>query len=178
MHKKNFKITTLSANNRLGDIIGIITGGTALLSELFPSIFGGGRKLLTPADWLSLIPGSGYWTVQFREYLKSRIKYDVDFTTWARSFTMDFIWNRKNQICPEVPESCWNYTAANDPNGGFQCIQCLQAFNSILQQEKITGGSSPVGNIPGYSTGGLNWSILLPAGLVLFAIVAAKKNKK
>ena len=72
MRQNYFRIKTLQDGETSMDPITIITGGLAVVSQLFPNIFGGGRKRLTDADWLQLFPGSGYWTSLLRSYLKEK----------------------------------------------------------------------------------------------------------
>lgn len=176
----DYQGSSYSDPQRLGDLTEIITGGVGFLQSVFPNIFGGGRKRLNTSDWMQLIPGSGYWSNLYRGYMQSRIHYDVDFTTWARNFTMDFIFDHKNQICPEVPFSCWQVIGEfSDPNGGYQCTPCFTKFSQILQEESYSGGSYPVGNVPGFQAG-FNFTAMAPyliGGLALVLLLNKKKKR-
>lgn len=178
---RKFNIVTLSANQRLADPVSVITGGVALLTSLFPNIFGGGRKRLSNEDWLTLIPGAGYWTTQLREYLKTRIHYDVDFTTNVQPFTVQFVADNNAVICPKT--YTFQNPPGNNPGGGGTSgwTPCLTAFYSILNKEKSTGGNSPVGITPGGYGLTTDWSSLIPlaiGGLVLVALMKSPKRGK
>lgn len=163
---RKFEIITLRDYQRLSDPVSIITGGVALLTQLFPNIFGGGRKELTEADWNTLIPGSGYWTVKLRNYLKSRIKYDVDFTNNVQPFTIQFVADNKQGICPTFNTDNHNWTA------------CYQKFLQMLKEEQQTGGQSPVGQTPGISAG-IDWNTILPIALIgVVAVAVFKRGNK
>lgn len=177
MIKNDFTITALSDHQGLGDLVTILGGTVGLLSQLFPSIFGGARKELTTADWMQIIPGNGYYTSQLRNYLQGRIRYDVDFTKWAKTYTMDWLYPKRFEICQTIPESCWRYTPANVPGGGYECAQCFQVLNQVLQTEKLSGGSQPIGNIPGY-TAGIDFTKLLPIALAVGGILLLSRKKK
>lgn len=159
-----FKIVTLSANHRrLADPVTVITASVGLLGQLFPNIFGGNRKRLTESDWLQLIPGAGYYTTQLRNYLKTRISYDVDFQNNVLPFSQQFAYNLRDA-------------------GGF-CNSCSneQAYSkllSVLNQEKSTGGNDPVGITPGGYGLTTDWSSLIPIGVIGLVLVAALKTKK
>lgn len=163
---RKFNIVTLSSDQKLSDPVTVITGGIALLTSLFPNIFGGSRKRLSNEDWLTLIPGAGYWTTQLREYLKTRIHYDVDFTTNVLPFSKHFANLQRDA-------------------GGF-CNGCsndaaYQKLLNVLNQEKSTGGNSPVGVTPGGYGLTTDWNSLIPlaiGGLVLVAIMKSPKRGK
>lgn len=175
---KKFNIVTLSSKHRKlsdsnsPDISGVITGGIGILTNLFPNIFGGNRKLLTDSDWLQLMPGAGYWTTQLRNRLKSTIKYDTDFQTNVQAFTNNFIYENRKQICPKIPDSCWAY------NQTGSCTECVQTFYAILNKEKSTGGTSPIGITPGGYGLTSDWSTLIPLAIGGIVLVAAMKTKK
>lgn len=171
--KRLFDIVTLSSRDRgLADPVSVITGGVAILSQIFPNIFGGGRRRLNNQDWLQLFPGAGYWTTALRNYLESRIHYDVDLKN-IQPFTNDFIWDNRKQICPGVPDSCWTY---NQPGS---CLECVQALYKALDQEKKTGGNSPVGLTPGGIGQTIDWSLVAPLAIGgVFLALAIKKKKR
>jgi hypothetical protein len=179
MKTRLFDILTLSANHkRLNDPITILTGGVAVLSQLFPNIFGGARKRLTESDWLQLIPGAGYWSTKLRNYLKTRIQYDTDFTANIQPFTLDFVSQNHSLICPRT------YTFQNPPGnnpggGGSQgWLPCYQSLLVLLQKENQTGGQSPVGITPGGYGGTIDYSTILPLAVGAFALVLLMKSKK
>lgn len=158
-----FDIITLSARHkRLNDPVTILTGGVAVLTQLFPNIFGGGRKRLTNDDWLQLIPGAGYWSTRLREYLKTRIHYDVDFSRNVLPFSQQFAFDNRATIC-----------------GSKNNEQCYAAFLELLKTESLTGGQSPIGVTPGGVGLGLDYSTLIPIALggVLLVMLMNKKKK-
>lgn len=184
MKKRLFDIVTLSGNNRNlkevanVDPITILTGGVAVLSQIFPSIFGGNRKRLTEADWLQLIPGAGYWSTKLRNYLKTRIQYDVDFANNTQPFTLQFVSENHNSICPRT------YTFQNppgvNPGGGGSAgwLPCYEMLLSKLRQEQETGGNSPIGITPGGYGGTIDYSTLMPLAIGAIALVFLMKSKK
>lgn len=161
---KRFNIVTLSSkHSRLADPVTVITAGVSILSQLFPNIFGGARKQLTESDWLQLIPGAGFYTTQLRNYLKTRIKYDVDFTNNVLPFSQQFSFNMRDA-------------------GGF-CNGCsndaaYQKLLSVLDKEKSTGGTSPIGITPGGYGLTTDWSSLIPLAIGGVVLVLAMKTKK
>ena len=160
--KRLFDIVTLSSrHSRLADPITVITGGVAVLSQLFPNIFGGGRKELTQSDWLTLIPGAGYWSTRLREYLKTRIKYDVDFSRNVLPFSQQFAFDNRQTIC-----------------GSLDNEKCYAKFLQLLQTESQTGGVSPVGITPGGVGLTLDYSTIIPLAVGAVVLVAIMKNKK
>lgn len=161
--KRLFDIVTLSDRNggRLNDPVSIITGGVAILNQLFPNIFGGGRKRLTNEDWLQLIPGAGYWSTRLREYLKTRIHYDVDFQRNVLPFSQQFAYDNRNAIC----SNC------NDE-------QRYQTFLNLLKQESQTGGTSPIGITPGGVGLTVDYSTLIPIAVIGLGLVFIMKTKK
>ena len=160
--KRLFDIVTLSANHkRLSDPVTVITSGVAILSQLFPNIFGGGRKELTQTDWLTLIPGAGYWTTRLREYLKTRIRYDVDFSRNVLPFSQQFAFDNRQTIC-----------------GSLDNEKCYAKFLQLLKTESQTGGTSPVGITPGGVGMTLDYSTLIPLAVGAVVLVAIMKNKK
>lgn len=184
MRKNYFHIATLQSRHRNlkegenVDPVTILTGGVAILSQLFPNIFGGGRKRLTDADWIQLIPGAGYWSTKLRNYLKARIHYDVDFPVNVQNMTLQFVSENHNQICPRT------YTFQNPPGpnpggGGSQgWLPCYQKLLTILQTENNTGGQSPIGITPGGFGGTLDYSTLMPLAIGAIALVILMKSKK
>jgi hypothetical protein len=178
MKNRLFDIVTLSSRGRLGDPVTILTGGLAVLSQIFPNIFGGGRKRLTDSDWLQMLPGAGYWTQKLRNYLKARIHYDVDYTTNVEPFTLQFVSENHNQICPRT------YTFQTPPgsnpggNGTASWLPCYQQLLSKLQQETYTGGTSPVGVTPGGYGLTADYSTLMPLAIGAIALVFLMKSKK
>lgn len=162
MKTRLFDIVTLSSNHsRLADPATILTAGVAVLTQLFPNIFGGNRKKLTESDWLQLLPGAGYWTTSLRNYLKAHITYDVDYTNNIIPFTKYFVDDNKNQIC-----------------GGSYTDACYSKFLGMLDTEKKTGGMDPVGITPGGYGGTVNYSTLMPLAIGAIALVFLMKSKK
>ncbi|MBK9285052.1 MAG: hypothetical protein IPM51_12165 [Sphingobacteriaceae bacterium] len=171
MKNRMYEIVTLQDRNNLADPVSIITGGVAVLSQIFPNIFGGGRRRLNSQDWIQLIPGSGFWSTKLRQYLEARIHYDADLGN-IQPFTAAFVWDNRRQICPAVQDSCWEY---NKPES---CIECMRAFYAILNEESRTGGMSPVGQTPGGFGQTINWSAVLPIAIGGVVLVMAMKTKK
>lgn len=160
--KRLFDIITLSSSHRrLNDPVSIITGGIAVLSQLFPNIFGGSRKRLTESDWLQLLPGAGYWTTSLRNYLKARIHYDTDYTNNTLQFSKNFVYENASQIC-----------------GGPYTDACYSKFLQMLKTETQTGGNSPIGITPGGYGGTIDYSTLMPLAIGAVAIVLLMKSKK
>lgn len=162
---RDFEILTLSDHNLakfrgLKDPISIITGGVALLQGIFPSLFGGGRRQLTSADWVMMFPGAGAWTVRLKNYLANSIHYDSDLKN-IEQFTRYFVDENKIAIC----------------GSGVPFNQCYSTFLTIIEQEKFTGGKFPVGIIPGI-TRGLDYASILPfaiGGIILILVLRRKK---
>lgn len=171
MKNRLFEIVTLQDRNTLNDPVTIITSGAAVLSQLFPNIFGGSRKRLTESDWIQLIPGSGYWSTKLRNYLALHIHYDVDVKD-IQKWSGAFVWDNRRLICPDIPDSCWQY---NQPDS---CLECMRAFYALLNEETRTGGLSPVGQTPGGFGQTVNWSIVAPVALGFVALALIAKNKK
>ena len=160
--KRFFDIVTLSANHkRLSDPVTVITSGVAILSQLFPNIFGGNRKRLTETDWLQLFPGAGYWTTSLRNYLKAHIHYDTDYTANVLQYSKDFVYNNASQLC-----------------GGVYTDACYSKFLGMLQTEKNTGGNSPIGITPGGYGLTTDYSTLVPLAIGALALVFLMKSKK
>lgn len=174
-----FDILTLSSNHRsLKDPLTILTGGVAVLTQIFPNIFGGGRKLLTEDNWLQLIPGAGYWTNELRNYLKSRIKYDIDFAPNIKNFTLQFVSENHNQICPGT--YTFQTIPGENPGGGGAAgwLPCYERLLQILQEEKQTGGNKPIGITPGGYGLTADYSTLVPLAIGAVALVFLMKSKK
>jgi hypothetical protein len=174
-----FDILTLSSSHRrLKDPITILTAGVAVLGQIFPNIFGGGRKRLTDEMWLELLPGAGYWTNELRSYLKTRIHYDVDFAKNVKPFTMQFVADNNAAICPGT------YTFQNPPGtnpgggGAAGWLPCYERLLQLLQQEKYTGGTSPIGITPGGYGLTADYSTILPLAIGAVALVFLMKSKK
>lgn len=180
---RKFEIVTLSDRQNfqnLGDPITILTGTVGVLSSIFPNIFGGGRKRLTPDMWREMLPGSGYWSTKLRTYLATRIHYDVDVERNILPFTMQFVADNNQEICPGT------YTFQNPPGtnpggGGVAGWQpCYQTLIAKINQEKSTGGNAPIGQTPGGFGSTLDYSTLVPiaiGGVVLVALMKSKKKK-
>ncbi len=164
---KTFRIQTLSDNVRLGDPVAVITGGMALLTSLFPNIFGGGRTKLTRAHWIELMPGNGSWTTALRTYLAGAIHYDNNLEN-IQEYTKYFVHENQAQICKEM--NLQNYP-------GQYSNECFTRFLQILREETYTGGTSPVGQIPG-GYGTINWASVIPFAIGGIVLIALFKNKK
>ena len=149
-----------SSYTSLSEPIAILTGGIAILQSIFPNLFGGGRRPLTSADWIMMFPGNGNWTVRLRMYLSEHIHYDADLPNIAE-FSRYFVDENKTAICGIN-------VAFND---------CYQQFLQIIEQEKFSGGTLPIGSIPGMP-GTFNYAALMPwliGGLALAFIMKKKK---
>ena len=174
-----FDILTLSSNyRRLKDPLTILTSGVAVLTQIFPNIFGGGRKRLTDDMWLELLPGAGYWTNELRSYLKKHIHYDVDFQKNVKPFTLNFVAENNAQICPGT--YTFQNPPGNNPGGGGAAgwLPCYERLLQILQQEKYTGGTSPVGITPGGYGLTANYQTLVPIAIGAAALILLMKSKK
>lgn len=166
MNNRKFEILTLSdcvgcesTYSNLGDPVSIIVGGVAVIQGLFPNIFGGGRRELTSADWTQMFPGAGAWTVRLRNYLARTIHYDSDLGN-IEEFTRNFVYENMGSLA------------------GANFTEKYSNFLAIIQQEKFSGGTSPIGNIPGY-VAGINYQQLIPyalGGLVLVFLLKRKKG--
>lgn len=172
-NKKLFEIATLSDHvgwiddhqnyNNLSEPIAIITGGVAILQSIFPNLFGGGRRVLTTQDWTQMFPGNGAWTVRLRNYLANTIHYDADLTNIS-PFTRNFVFDNKVALC----------------GVGVPFNNCFQTFLQIIEQEKFSGGTFPVGQIPGIA-GAFNYQAFLPwviGGLALVLVVRAGGRRR
>jgi len=173
--KRGNEIIRLSETTTTDDPVAIITAGTALISTLFPNLFGGGRVRLTDADWVKLFPGNGYWTVQLRNYLSKGIHWNVDLNNIA-AFTRYFVDENAGQICPEFgvaggsPPAWPNQQTRND---------CIQKFFELMRQESFTGGKEPFGQYPGGWAGGtVDWKSVIPIVAVGAVMLIALKGKK
>lgn len=181
---QKFKIQTLSTCNRVPTKLGfdptiVITGGLTVAQQLFPNLFGSNRRPITDQDWDSLFPGGGYWSTLLKSYLKSRCHYDVDMKfmypgnfgsggSWSRGYIAQFVLENRASICPNQPDSCWS---------GTICQPCMTAFQKILSQEGLTGGTQPAGIFPGMS-GGIDWTTIALIGGGIFLVAALTKKGK
>lgn len=171
--KRLFEIQTLSDNITLNDPVTVITGAAGVLLQLFPNIFGGNRKRLTDSDWLQLLPGNGTLTTALRNYLKTRIHYDVDVYKMAgdktsiQLYTEIFADENEDLWCPT--KGCWKGSVS------------MPIFYSILQKEALTGGTQPYGSVPGFISGfndvNLQTILLIGGGLLLLFALNKKKRK-
>lgn len=143
---------------RLGDPIAIITGGAAIISQLFPNFLGSAERT-TINDFVQMFPGSGVWTTRFREYLAANIKYKKDIQRDLYLYTHNFVKANHSQLYPETSIDNWGVGQ--------------QKFYNILRQEAQGGGNQVY---PGAPT---DWSAILPyvliGGVVLLAINKKKK---
>lgn len=174
-----FDIVTLSDNNKnkvfmknnLNDVVTILTSAAGLLSQIFPNLFGGGKKKLNESDWLTIIPGAGYWTTELRNYLKTKIQNDTALSR-VQEYTRYFVDEQRSNIDSKLPA----YPAYITPE---KFNQAYQKFLAILEQEKLTGGTSPVGLVPGGMGSTLNITALAPlliGGVILYAAMRKKKR--
>jgi hypothetical protein len=171
MKNRLFEIVSLSDrpnyNLKDGDpISGILGGSLSLLSGLFPNIFGGNRKALTSSDWLTLLPGSGYWSTKLRNYMALHIKYDVDYINNIQEFTRNFVDENKSGICP-------NIITNNETN----FLKCYNAFIDIITRERASGGTSYPGETPGGYGSTLDLNSLLPIALIGIVLIFMKNKK-
>jgi len=165
---KLFEIQTLSDRNygfknysRLGDPVAIIAGIATVIPSLFPNLFGSER--LTMDHLNKLFPSNGFWTNKYKNHLLSRIKYLKDVSVGLHHYTGEFIEQNLNTFCPGVVK------------GGPGGQECWKNFYKVLQQENVTGGHSPVGNVLG---AGIDYqTILLIGGGVLLLSVLLKKKR-
>jgi len=172
---QKFKIATLSDNNRLGDPTAIILGGVQLIQSLFPN-FLGSTEPLSDAELNNLFPGSGFWAVQLKQYLKSRTRYKKDMQYWypgnfgaggsySRGYIAQFVLENRAQICPDVASECWS---------GTVCQQCMSKFSQLLQTEQFSGSNQ----FPGYQAGFDLTKILLYGGAAVLVLAVINKRKR
>lgn len=158
--KDKFKIATLS--DRLSDPITVITSIATVLPSLFPNLVGSER--LTMDHLNQLFPGNGFYTVKYKNYLLSKIKYLKDVQRDLHHYTGEFIEQNKSAFCP-------NYVPGGDGT------VCWQGFYKILQKESLTGGMQPVGNVFG-SGFDLTTLLLIGGGAVLLLALTKRKGKQ
>ena len=157
--KRLFEIQTLSERpyRRLRDPITVITGIATLLPSLFPNLTGAERLTLNHLN--QLFPGNGHYTTQYKNYLLQRIKYLKDVERDLHMYTGQFIEANQAVFCAGgTGQTCW------------------QNFYKILQQESVTGGSSPVGNV--YGSGFDFQTLALVGGGVLLLMLLTKKKTR
>ena len=156
--KRLFEIQTLSDQqySRLSQL-DFIPGIIALIPGLFPNLFGSERT--SREVFNKLFPSNGYWTSQYKNYLLSKIKYIKDIERDLHMYTGEFIQMNQSQICQgKTGQGCW------------------ENFYKLIQQEAVTGGQSPVGNIFG---AGLDYqTLLLVGGGVLLLLALSKKKSR
>lgn len=176
---RDYRILTLQDNNCLGcydgtlgaDPMGIITGSIPLLNQIFPNLFGGNRRRLTQADWNQMFPGNGYWTVRLKNYLARHTHYDVDLkylydTGNGYGYIINFIAENRAEIWPQRWQSVQQLSYPEQ----------LRLFEDVINEEKFTGGNSPVSQVK-YLQGSMDFSKILPiAGVVL--VVGLLMSKK
>jgi len=164
-------------NDSLGDPVSVILGGVQVIGSILPNLMGAEKA--TAADFEKLFPGSGFWTVKFRNYLQSAIKYKKDIPRDLLMYTVQFVADNNNSICPGT--YTFQQQPGTNPGGGGASgwNPCIEKFYSILRREAATGGVSPIGNVaPGLS--GINWTEMLPyaiGGIVLIVLLQSKKRK-
>ena len=171
-----FEIQTLSDRvyPRLGDLIPILTAGVGFLTQMFPSIFGGNRKILTEADWMALVPGNGYITARLRTYLASVIRYDTDVKRIAPS--------GKTNLEAQTIYFAQHYSLDWCPDGSCQGNSesvLMPKFYSLLRKE--AAGQGQQGNVPGFMQAGFDFAKALPylaVGVLALLILNKKKSRK
>lgn len=147
---------SLADYGRLADPVTVITGISTILPSLFPNMFGSER--LTMDHLNRLFPGSGYYTMQYKNYLLQRIRYLKDVERDLHMYTGQFI-ESKPEICAGgTGQTCWSN------------------FYKILQQEQYSGGTSPVGNV--YGSGFDFQTLALVGGGVLLLVMLTKKKRR
>lgn len=173
---KTFRIATLSSNTRLREPVAIITAGIGLLQNLFPN-FLSSPEPLTDSELSSLFPGSGFWTTQIKNYLKTKTRWKKDMAYWfpgtyggqySRGYIAQFVLENRAAICPGVIDSCWT---------GTVCEVCMEKFNKLLQAEQYGAGTQ----YPGVQAGFDMQKLLIYGGgaLLVFALLnKTKKSKK
>jgi hypothetical protein len=162
--KRLFEIQTLSESTSnlndytsLQDPVTVIMGIGATISSLFPNLFGSEKT--SKEVFNKLFPSDGYWTSQYKNWLLQRIKYVKDIERDLHMYTGQFIEANQAQICK-----------------GGAGVDCWNNFYKLLQQEAVTGGVSPVGNIFGAS---LDYqTLLLLGGGILLVVMLAKKKRR
>jgi len=163
--KRLFEIQTLSDYRsglrnytRLSDPVLIITTIATALPQFFPNLTGAER--LTMQQLTTLFPGTGHWTVSYRNWLLQRVRYTKDLQRDLHMYTGQFIEANQSSICPgKTGQDCW------------------QAFYKLLQTEAVTGGSQPVGSV--FTAGlGLDMQTLLLIGVGVVLLVAVTKRRR
>ncbi len=167
MRTQPFKIQTLSDFTRLGiDPATVLTVGAAAMTELFPNLFNT-RTPMTKSKLDQIFPGSGYWTVQLKNYLLEHTQWTVDMRFWypfenQAGYIKDFAYMHYKTYCPE----CANFG-----------VEAWPKFQKLLQQEQTPGGS-PGGVFPGYESDVPVMQYVLFGGIALTLILLSKKKKR
>lgn len=182
MKKRLFEIQTLSDNVRLSEpmtLIAILGSVTSLVGSLFPGMF---RERLNMQHLNKLFPGNGYWTVKYKQFILSHIAYISGSSSGGMEFQEELIMKThaftnevlRGTLCKDVPRSCWRPYADT-----FECPECLSILNNVLRQETFSGGTSPVGTMPGGGFGAaINYQQILIFGLGAVLLIALMKKKK
>ncbi len=122
-----FKIQTLS--NRMGGLNDMWASIVTALSAMLPavlSLFNGGAKQLTSADWWRLFPVNGNWYNKLRDWMSLHIKWSTDIGN-VQPFTIYF--------CYDSGLVDLSNTDINQRN-----IDAMQKLNSYLQAEAQAQG--------------------------------------
>jgi len=173
---KTFKVATLSNYVTLGDPF------TAILSTL-PSIFNLFSKTpLSMNDLNVIFPGSGYWTTALKTYLMQHIawkddKLQANLDQKLKAFIQNVY--SKSECLEERGAGCFQIKTYPDV---YECDACTQKFFNVLEQEKKSGGYSPVGKYPGTLFGGSSLSTYLPwivgGGILILLLNKKKRGRK
>ena len=113
---KNYRLqhgyNLIKRKNSLSDLsFDPITIGTAIagIYTAAQKLFGNNRTRLTSQDWLTIIPGSGFWHDKLRNYMSLHIQYNTDlgniepFTAYFADENQISISDLNSQLQKESP---------------------------------------------------------------------------
>lgn len=173
--EENFKIVTLGENVSLseGDIV---TGIFDYAINQITKLLGGRTDQITAQHWLQAMPGSGYWTTKYRNYLIKHFYYS-DMLHKIPTFTQYFV----HENLFELSDGKYQNLSTSPIQGELGSY--VAKFYKILEKER---GNSNIGTPgPDYKTAGFNFSngsdlqtiLLIGAGIgLLFAVINKKKR--
>lgn len=168
---RHFTIRTLSDYTNLGQLE-FISAALGLLGMIFPD-WGLFRRRLTMSDLNQIFPGSGYWTVKYKNYLLAHISYlDDKFEENVRHQTDNFVWSTFRPVyCMDVPVSCWTLVGQD----WTHCDVCYSRLNQTLADEAT--GKSTTG-AAGFNLSSLTPILLVGAGVYLVSTLSKKKSRR
>jgi hypothetical protein len=154
------------------------------------SLFSDKRRRLTHQDWLNSMPGNGYWTSKIRNYLESRIHYDVDIKN-VEPFSQVFIHENLYEISggkwqnlsTALTSQEWNMVVVNgfykmldlekqgkSPKHIFDTLDVTISDKISDEKGNLIGTDSPLANL---FTG--SFMPVFVIGIILIIILIFKK---